>query len=114
MDFALQIVEGNLVIRLGGELDLLVAEEFRNKLEQALADYPDKNILLNLKQVSFIDSSGLGVILGRYRKINLLGTQMALIEMQPQVKKIMELSGLFKIMAHFDSEEDALNQLCTA
>lgn len=114
MDLEMKVVDKNLIVRLSGELDMVVADDFRNKVEQALDEHPVKNIILNLGGVRFIDSSGLGVILGRYKRISLEGGKIALVEMQPQVNRILELSGLFKIMEQYDSEDDALDQLLTA
>ncbi|WP_422121593.1 STAS domain-containing protein, partial [Pediococcus pentosaceus] len=56
-----------LLVRLQGELDHHTAEELRGQVEQVLADGQVKHIVLNLELLSFMDSSGLGVILGRYK-----------------------------------------------
>lgn len=98
-------------MRLEGELDLHGAEVFREKVDVALEASGVKHILLNLEHVTFIDSSGLGVILGRYKRVSTLGGQMALANVQPQVTRILELSGLFRIMSRYSTEAEALNQL---
>lgn len=111
MDLQLELLGKNLIVRISGELDLVVADEFRLKVEKALDDHPVQNILINMSKVDFIDSSGLGVILGRYKRISLTGGKIALAVLKPQVKRILELSGLLKIMEQYDSEEEALDQL---
>lgn len=100
--------QGVLIVRIEGELDMHVAGDFRYTVDEALEKSQAKNMLLSLKGVSFIDSSGLGVILGRYKKISLLGGKMLAANVQPQVAKIFELSGLFKIIRQYHTETEAL------
>lgn len=103
--------KGILIVRLEGEIDVHVADDFRKVLDDELIKNQVKNILLNLADVTFIDSSGLGVILGRYKKINVLGGKIFVSNIQPQVQRIFELSGLLRIMKLFDSEKEALDYL---
>ena len=103
--------QGVLIVRVEGELDMHVAGEFRHKIDEALEASGVKNIMLSLEGVTFIDSSGLGVILGRYKKISLLGGNLLAVHIQPQVARIFELSGLLKIIKLYNSEADALERL---
>ena len=100
-----------LVVRIGGELDLLVTDDFRAKVDRKLDEHPVRNLILNLQGVKFIDSSGLGVILGRYKRITAGGGKVALVAAPPQVRRILELSGLLKIMGEYEKEEQALAAL---
>ena len=99
--------QGVLIVRIEGELDMHVAGEFRHTVDDALEKSQAKNMLLSLKGVSFI---GLGVILGRYKKIAILGGTMLAANIQPQVAKIFELSGLFKIIRQYNTETEALTR----
>ncbi|MBO8168249.1 MAG: anti-sigma factor antagonist [Thermoanaerobacteraceae bacterium] len=103
---------GNTVlVSVWGELDMKVADSFRQRLDTLLDRYPESNLLLDLSGVNFIDSSGLGVILGRYKKLAKENRSIAISGVQPQVRKILELSGIMKIIEVYPSEEDALSQL---
>lgn len=102
--------QGVLLVRIEGEFDMHGADEFRRQVDNALDVSGVRNILLNLENVSFIDSSGLGVILGRYKRISLAGGQMMAAHVQPQVARILELSGLFRIIGLYDTETEALNR----
>jgi stage II sporulation protein AA (anti-sigma F factor antagonist) len=88
-----------------------VASEFRETVDKAIDQSGTRNIILSLKGVTFIDSSGLGVILGRYKRISLVGGQMFAAHIQPQVARIFELAGLLKIMKVCNSETEALECL---
>ncbi|MCL4426600.1 MAG: anti-sigma factor antagonist [Firmicutes bacterium] len=100
-----------LVLRPQGDLDLGAVEEFRRVAERALDENKCRKLLINLKGVTFIDSSGLGVILGRYKRISLLGGQMAFTQVPLKVKPILELSGLLKIIPFYDTEKKALERM---
>jgi stage II sporulation protein AA (anti-sigma F factor antagonist) len=103
-----------LIIRLTGELDHHTAEQLRSQAEKKINESPIKHVLLNLEGLSFMDSSGLGVILGRYKQISQLGGQMIVCAISPAIYRLFELSGMFKILKLADSEEDALDTLGVA
>jgi len=102
---------GVLIVRVEGELDMHVADEFRQMVDRALLASGVKHILFNLEAVKFIDSSGLGVILGRYKKISTAGGKVLVAHIQPQVAQIFELSGLLRIIELYNSEAEALECL---
>ncbi|GAB6156940.1 hypothetical protein JCM39194_01400 [Desulfotomaculum varum] len=100
-----------LLVRLGGDLDLGVADQLRKTLDNQLDEKKIKNLILNLTRVTFIDSSGLGVILGRYKRLVNKGGKVILVGAQPQVKRILELSGLLQIMEDYPDEPKALSKI---
>jgi stage II sporulation protein AA (anti-sigma F factor antagonist) len=103
-----------LLVRLEGELDHHTAEELRGRVEQKLADGQVKHIVLNLELLTFMDSSGLGVILGRYKQVKANGGEMVVCAISSSVKRLFEMSGLFKIIRLEDSEQFALQTLGVA
>lgn len=108
MDLQIEYTQETLFVRPSGELDLSVADDFRSTLEENLQKNPVKHLIFNLSQVRFIDSSGLGVILGRYKRVTQHGGRVSLVGAQPQVRRILALSGLLNIMAEYVSEEEAV------
>ncbi|WP_227935098.1 anti-sigma F factor antagonist [Alkalihalobacillus deserti] len=103
-----------LLVRLEGELDHHTADELRTQVEQKLADGQVKHIVLNLELLSFMDSSGLGVILGRYKQVKANGGEMVVCAISSSVKRLFEMSGLFKIIRLEDNEQFALQTLGVA
>lgn len=103
-----------LCIRLSGELDHHSAEDLRDQATNAIEKYQIKHIILNLDQLSFMDSSGLGVILGRYKQIKQKHGEMVVCAISPSVKRLFEMSGLFKIISLESSENSALQRLGVA
>ncbi|MDI6871608.1 MAG: anti-sigma F factor antagonist [Bacillota bacterium] len=98
-----------LVVRCFGELDLASAAEFRQVVDAKLAEWEGvRQIVLNLGQVTFVDSSGLGAILGRYKRIQQREGRMVLVEVPPNLRRLLEFSGIFKLIPTRASEEEAL------
>ncbi|MGQ9532860.1 MAG: STAS domain-containing protein [Desulfotomaculales bacterium] len=108
MQIDVEVMGETAVVRVGGELDLREADAFRRALEGLLADGRVKHLVLNLEGLAYIDSSGLGVILGRYRALHRRGGRISLVGLRPQVRRIMELSGILRIMPEFGDEATAL------
>lgn len=110
----LDVRETVLCIRLSGELDHHAAEDLRTKVTEVLAASPIKHILLNLENLAFMDSSGLGVILGRYKQIKSAGGEMVVCAISPAVQRLFDMSGLFKIIRLEEDEQKALLTLGVA
>lgn len=100
-----------LVVRVHGELDMVMADKFRHEVDREMDRRPVRNLVLNLQGVSFIDSSGVGAIIGRYKRIAREGGRVIITEVKPQVKRILEMSGMMKIVGMSASEAEALRKL---
>lgn len=107
---AIKIKKSTLIVKISGELDLVVAKEFSESVDKVLLDKPIKNLILDLSMVSFIDSSGLGAILGRYKIIEQQGGSMSIFGAIPSVFRILEISGIMKIIPVLTSEEYVLER----
>jgi stage II sporulation protein AA (anti-sigma F factor antagonist) len=109
------VVRNNvLCIRLEGELDHHTAEVLRAQVDESIQKNSIHHIVLNLEKLSFMDSSGLGVILGRYKLIKNIGGEMVVCAISPPVKRLFEMSGLFKIIRLEETEKTALQTLGVA
>jgi stage II sporulation protein AA (anti-sigma F factor antagonist) len=110
MSLYLQVkqLQNVLIVRLKGELDHHTAEKVRNVIEGELARGDVSHLVLNLSELDFMDSSGLGVILGRYKKVSQWGGKMILCSIQPSIHRLMEMSGLFKILPTYEDEHSAI------
>lgn len=97
-----------LIVRLRGELDHHTADVVRFKMEDAILRGRCEHVVLSLKELQFMDSSGLGVILGRFKLIKSRGGKMVVCDVHDGVKRLFELSGLFKILSFYETERSAL------
>ena len=100
-----------LIVRLKGELDHHTAEAVKVKLEHAIEHEQITHIILSLKDLNFMDSSGLGVILGRYKQVTAKGGKMVVCDISPAIHRLFEMSGLFKILAIHKNERQAISSL---
>lgn len=114
LDIEIKKLKDVLLVRLCGELDHHTAEGVRQRIDQELQQELYPHVVLNLAELSFMDSSGLGVILGRYKQINERGGTLAVCSVNDSVRKLFELSGMFKIISAYEREEEALGVLGVA
>jgi stage II sporulation protein AA (anti-sigma F factor antagonist) len=102
----LESIRDTLMARIKGEIDLATADELREIIDERLKKDSYKAIILDLGGVSFIDSSGLGFILGRYKKITGQGGKMYIVRARPSVSRVLELSGIKKLITVYDTENE--------
>lgn len=103
-----------LLVRLEGELDHHSAAKLRTDIEEQIETGKVTHLVLNLEFLSFMDSSGLGVILGRFKQIRANGGEMVVCAISPAVRRLFEMSGLFKIVRLEANEQFALETLGVA
>ena len=87
-----------LTASLFGELDHHSAPEVKGALDDALRRFSDADLVLDLKNLSFMDSSGLGVVLGRYRLLKARGRGLYVKNVGRQIEKVFAVSGIYRII----------------
>lgn len=101
-----------LLARVEGELDLSTAAAFRETIDRHLnIGNGIKHLILNLSRLTFVDSSGLGAILGRYRRLSERGGKLAAADVPDNINRLLSLSGLQRIIAVFQTEAEALRSM---
>lgn len=113
MSLQIEIEQGRraLIVRLSGELDHHTAEVVKVRMEEAIGKGDATHVILSLENLDFMDSSGLGVILGRYKLITAKGGKMIVCGVKPSVHRLFEMSGLYKILALEETERQAVSSL---
>ena len=81
-----------------GELDHCSAQTIRRELDMMITEPGVRNLVLDLKDMTFMDSSGIGVILGRYRQLRDRGGSVAVKNMNSQVERVFTLSGMRQVI----------------
>lgn len=100
-----------LIVQLMGELDHHSAEEVRNKIDDRIDREKINKLVMDFSGVTFMDSSGIGVVIGRYKKLALRNGSVCVSDVKDSVKRVFELSGMFKIIKMFDSVDEAVIKL---
>lgn len=109
MSASLKVLGETLIVRLDGELDLHSASEFREAVAAAFQERERlKNLVLLMHDVTFIDSTGVGAVLGRFKEVTGRGGRLAVVGLQAPVRRIFAMSGLLKLIPVHDSEGQAL------
>ena len=87
-----------LIVKLVGELDEHSAEFVRRKMDAVLEDKNYSAVVLDLSRMSFMDSTGIGVVIGRYKLLRKLNKVLYVKNHSPTVDKIFKMSGLYEII----------------
>ncbi len=88
-----------VTVVIAGELDHYAAPQIRAMLDDVLRDPCVIDVVLDLENLTFMDSSGIGVLLGRLRILQSRGGTLSVKNMQPPVEKLFRLSGLQRVIA---------------
>ena len=99
MDVVLEVKGNILKIYVPEELDHHYAEKIRQESDRILTKQNIRQIVFDFRKTVFMDSSGIGVMMGRYRNISLLGGKVKAIHVGEQVEKILRISGIYKVIA---------------
>ena len=101
----------NLIVQLTGELDHHTVEGARDKIDRAFARVNAKNIIFDFSGLDFMDSSGIGMVIGRYRQIENQGGRVAAVGVSPEFGRIFEISGLQKLMPCYKDVDEAISRM---
>ena len=100
-----------LVVALDGELDHFCAQSVRSQLDEMLADSSVRYLVLDFDKLTFMDSSGIGLIIGRYKVLRPLGGGVAVCGANPGVRRVIGLSGIEKLIPYFSTADEAAKYL---
>lgn len=103
----MSVRSSTLVMRLSGELDQASAESLKRRVVDIIDKYYIKNLIINLEQVPFMDSSGIGFIIGRYSQIKNRRGRIVVCSMNDMIERIFNLSGLKRICLVAKTEDEA-------
>lgn len=103
-------VQGNcIVIHVTDDLDHCTVTKLRDETDRLIERENIKHVIFDFTGVGFMDSSGIGLIMGRYKKVMFIGGKTAVTNVGETVNRIFNFSGLYKIIEKFDTVTEALN-----
>ncbi|HEY9062131.1 MAG TPA: anti-sigma F factor antagonist [Pseudobacteroides sp.] len=101
--------KGNtLIASIIGEMDHHTADYIRDKIDGEMIKSSTKNIVFDFSKVGFMDSSGIGVVMGRYKNISKLNGKTSIIKANEQIRRIFEMSGVVKLIPIYDNIDEAI------
>lgn len=109
IEFCMQ--DTTLIVILAGEIDHHTSVEIRETVDREYQKRRARNILFDFEKVVFMDSSGIGLLMGRYRTVSICGGYVGLYNVSPKVDQILSISGIYKLTRLYESREDAFKCL---
>ncbi len=94
-----------LVFKITDEIDDYSVQKIRGKADYEIERYMPKKVIFDFDSVTFMDSAGIGLIIGRYKFANMLGAKLEVSNLTQSVKKIFEMSGLLRLIPIAQGEE---------
>ena len=87
-----------LTFKVTEEIDHHWSEKIRRKVDDEIERYIPKRVVFDFDKVTFMDSAGIGMLMGRYKLVKCLGGNLEMTNVKPAIRKILEMSGIGKII----------------
>ena len=87
-----------LVFKITDEIDDYSVQKIRRKADYEMERYMPKGVIFDFDSVTFMDSAGIGMIIGRYKFANMIGAKLKVCNLNENVKKIFEMSGILRLI----------------
>ena len=112
-----------LIIKVFGEIDHHSADISKRSMDREIMKIQTKHVVFDLSELLFMDSSGIGMLMGRYRSVKLLGGDVGIVLKKSVVKdkygmpslssmeRILDMSGIFRCMKRYDDLETAVKNI---
>ena len=97
MSVKINVTDEVVTAYLGGELDHHTAKEMREVIDNAVELNMPTLLILDFKDVNFMDSSGIGLVMGRYRNLVKTGAELHITQAPPQIYKMLKLAGIERL-----------------
>lgn len=98
-----------LTLKITEEIDEHTTEKMRRKMDNEITRFLPRKVVFDFSNVTFMDSAGIGMLLGRYKLIRMLGGSLEIININRQIKKLFEMSGILKIIPVSDKLENQVS-----
>lgn len=111
LSFQYKEENGSMLLTVKGEIDLYNAKQLKEKVGELTDDKDDVNLMLDIRDVKYIDSTGLGILIGIKRRISEGGGRLILVLTSERIIKLFSITGLSNIFTIAENREAALEKL---
>lgn len=101
-----KVIDNYLMIRLPDEIDHHKSVDISSKADRYILSGKVGNVVFDFERTTFMDSSGIGIILGRYKKVSCFGGKVYAVNADNRIRRILLMSGLDNIVEIMDSEKE--------
>ncbi len=95
-----------LLFKITEEIDDYQVKKIRRRADYEIERFMPKEVVFDFDSVIFMDSSGIGMVIGRYKQTAMLGGKMKIANLTPNVRKIFEMSGILRLIPETDLEKE--------
>src|SRR5256885_6216537 len=106
LSLSTRTVAGHRVLEVGGEIDVYTAPQLRQRLI-SLVEAGDRQVVVDLGRVDFLDSTGLGVLVGALKRLRGVNGELTLVCGQERLLKIFRITGLDRVFTLYDTVDAA-------
>ena len=93
-----------LILKITEEIDHHSCEKIKKRADYEIQIHIPKKVVFDFGNVNFMDSSGIGMIIGRYKLVSMFGGKTSMINVKPAIKKVFEMSGILKLIPIEETE----------
>lgn len=111
MHINFEMTDDILVVSLDGEIDHHSSTVVREEIDKTIDTFFSRHLIFNFEKVSFMDSSGIGVIMGRYNKIKQMGGKLMITGCSDYVDRILNMAGIYTIAEKAESVMNAIESI---
>ena len=98
-----------LEVKITEEIDHHTTEKIRRRIDYEIQRHMPRKVIFDFNRVTFMDSAGIGMVIGRYKLISMLGGNLEIKNIRNNIKKVLEMSGIHKIVKLYGEEEVETN-----
>lgn len=103
-----KIIRRSLILHVGTELDHHEAKKIKSLTDVIFRKGTAKNVILDFTETKFMDSAGIGMIIGRYKETDIHGGKLCIVNPSENIEKLVKISGLNRLVYEFQTMEEAL------
>jgi anti-sigma B factor antagonist len=111
LDFDVKKTGGNVVMAIKGEIDLYSVKQLKENVANVMEDEKQAKIIMDLEQVKYIDSTGLGILIGIRRRCMEKGGELVLVFNSDRIKNLFTITGLQNVFTICKSLDEAAQKL---
>lgn len=106
-----EVENGALIYYLPEELDHFAADLIKRKSEKVFEEQPIKYLIFDFQNTRFMDSSGIGLITGRFRKVHDVGGEVYALHVTDGIDRILEMSGIYRILKKRETKDEIKKEM---
>ena len=96
--FSYELKRGTLTVSLSGELDQRMAARVREEIDALIDDQRVRRLVFDVSDLEFMDSSGIGLIIGRYKRLSRRGGSVAVADPDKRIDRLFQMSGVYQVV----------------